>query len=111
MTFSHAWWQLALELVINVLLAAGAAGLVVAGVRALRGGRGRIRRPPKPLAVASLISFAVGGVAWWATKRLREPHQSFVSTKTRFSSDLLGASLDAPSGWRLEHEGATLNAI
>jgi hypothetical protein len=48
---------------------------------------------------------------WRATKDIREPHQSFISTPTRFSSDLLGASLDAPPGWRLEHEGATLNAI
>jgi hypothetical protein len=107
---SYAWWQLTLQLVINVFLAAGATGLVMAGWRALRGPT-RTRRRAKPLALASLGALTVGGVSLWLTKELREPWQSFVSTPTRFSSDALGVTVDAPPGWRLEHEGATLTAI
>jgi hypothetical protein len=107
---SYAWWQLGLQLVINVLLAGGVAGLVVAGWRAMRG-QSKTRRPPGPLALVSLGSLVLGGGGWWATKRLREPRNSFTSTPIHFSSDALGVTLDAPPGWRLEHDGATLTAI
>jgi hypothetical protein len=107
---SYAWWQLALQLMLNVLIASGVAGLLLAGWRAMRGPSGT-RRPPKPLALASLGSLVLGGVGWWATKGLREPRKSFVNTPQHFSSDALGVTIDAPSGWRLERNGATLTAI
>jgi hypothetical protein len=90
--------------------ASGVAGLLVAGWRAMRG-PSRTRRSPKPLALASFGSLVLGGAAWWSTKSVREPRQSFVSDPRHFSSDALGVTLDAPSGWRLERDGATLTAI
>jgi hypothetical protein len=107
---SFTWWQVALNIAVNVLVAAGAAGLLVAGWRALRGPK-RTNRSPKVLALASTAALATGVTTGWVTRELREPRQSFVSTPDHFSSDAFGVTLDAPRGWRLEHDGAVLTAI
>ena len=104
------WWQVALNLMVNVLVAAGAAGLLVAGWRALRGPK-RTSRSPKALALASTGALAIGATTGWFSRELRQPRQSFVSTPEHFSSDAFGVTLDAPRGWRLEHDGAVLTAI
>jgi hypothetical protein len=113
---SYAWWQLTLKLVINVFLAAGAMGLLIAGWRAFRGSSRtrrspRIRRSPKTLALASLGALVIGAASFWLTTGLMQPHYSEVSTPEHFSSDALGITLDAAQGWKLSHEGATLTAI
>ena len=107
---SFTWWQVGLNLVVNVLVAAGAAGLLVAGWRALRDPK-RTRRSPKTLALISTGALATGAATGWLTRDLRQPRQSFVSTPERFSSDAFGVTLDAPQGWRLEHDGAVLTAV
>jgi hypothetical protein len=107
---SFTWWQVALNIVGNVLVSAGAAGLLVAGWRALRSSK-RTNRSPKVLALASAGALAIGSSTGWLTRELRQPRQSFVSTPEHFSSDAFGVTLDAPHGWRLQHDGAVLTAI
>jgi hypothetical protein len=94
--------------VVNSLIAAGILGLAGSAYYALRGRPYPPRRDPRRSAIVSLVMGAVGIVAYFAVPaRVPAVAPRPIVTETRFeSSGFPALAIEAPPGWRLDHDEA-----